>query len=131
MRPLRPASFLVLLALVAGCGGDDDEGDDGGKTTTTANAVQQDARAKGAARDLATVVEACFADEATYAGCADVGEGLNVAEATVESATDTTYTVVSPSASGNEFRVEKTEAGELARTCATAGEGGCRPDGTW
>ena len=135
MGSRRLGIFFILVALIAGCGGDDD-GDDGGATATTdtaatQSAAQQDAEAKRAARDLATVVEACFADRQTYAGCEKMGEGLNVGEATVEGATATTYTVVSPSESGNEFRAEKTKAGELERTCETPGEGGCGADGTW
>jgi hypothetical protein len=127
--------LFVLVVLLAGCGGDDDDGDSGGSATTDTaaaqDAVQQDAEAKGAARELVSFVEACYVDQMTYSGCENAAEGEDLGEATVEGAADTTFTVVSPSESGNEFRLEKTEGGELERTCETAGEGGCGPDGTW
>lgn len=132
MRSRWLGIFFILVALFAGCGGDDDDG--GSATTETAatqDAVQQDAEAKSAARELVSFVEACFVDQMSYSGCENAAEGEDLGEATVEGATDTTFTVVSPSESGNEFRLEKTEAGELERTCETAGEGGCGPDGTW
>lgn len=134
MRSRWLGIFFILVALFAGCGGDDDDDGGGSATTETAatqDAVQQDAEAKSAARELVSFVEACFVDQMSYSGCENAAEGEDLGEATVEAATDTTFTVVSPSESGNEFRLEKTEAGELERTCETAGEGGCGPDGTW
>lgn len=134
MGSRRLGIFFILVALFAGCGGDDD-GDSGGSASTdtvaTEEASQHDAHAKSAARELVTFVEACFVDQATYAGCETAGEGEDLGQAGVENATDTTFAVVSPSESGNEFRIEKTEAGELERTCETPGEGGCSPDGSW
>lgn len=135
MGSRRLGIFLILVALFAGCGGDDDDGDSGGTATTDTvaaqDAAQQDADAKSAARELVTFVEACYVDQMTYSGCETAGEGEDLGEATVEDATDTTYTIVSPSESGNEFRAEKTAAGDLERTCDTAGEGGCRAGGGW
>jgi hypothetical protein len=136
MRSRWLGIFFILVALFAGCGDDDsDSGDTGGSATTetvaTGNPAQQDAEAKSAARELVSFVEACFVDQMSYAGCENAAEGEDLGEATVEGATDTTFTVVSPSESGNEFRLEKTEAGELERTCETAGEGVCGSDGTW
>ena len=137
MRSRWLGIFFILVALFAGCGGDDGDSDDTGgggaatETVATQDVAQQDAEAKSAARELGSYVESCYVDELTYANCQNAAEGEDLGEATVEAATDTTFTVVSPSESGNEFRLEKTESGELERTCETAGEGGCGPDGTW
>lgn len=127
--------FLILAALAgAGCGDDDDNGDSGdGGTDTQVDlaAAGQDAQAKSDARKLVTFLEACFVDQMDYSACKDAAGGEDVGEATVESADVATYTIVSPSESGNDFRIEKTDAGELERTCETAGEGGCGADGSW
>ena len=136
----RRAALFLTTALVAfaGCGGDDDDEDTGGGggASTTAepagDAVQQDAKAKSGARTLVTLVEACVIDTGDYSGCKEPDTtGQTVEDATVESAAATTFVIVSPSESGNEFRIEKTDAGALERTCETAGEGGCEADGTW
>ena len=120
--------MLAALA-VAGCG-DDDDGD-GGNTQGGLTAGQQDAEAKANARELATVVEACFVDRQDYSGCRGAEGSDDVGEARVENSSATGYTIVSPSESGNAFRLEKTEDGTLVRTCTTAGKGGCSPSGTW
>ena len=132
MGSRRIGVFLSVVAL-AGCGGDDD-GNGGSEATDTEAAeaaVEQDARAKSDARNLVTLVETCYVDRMDYSACADAAGGEDVGEATVEGATASTYTVVSPSESGNEFRLGKTDAGALERTCDAAGEGGCRADGSW
>ena len=132
----RIGVFLTIAALAfAACGDDDDDGggESGGGTDTQAeqSALQQDAEAKMNGRQLVSYVEACFAGEQDYAACRNAAAGEDVGEATVEKADSATFTIVSPSESGNEFRVERTEAGELERTCETAGEGGCSAEGTW
>jgi hypothetical protein len=135
--PRRLGVCLSIAALaVAGCGGDDDEG--GGTTTAAMTTAQpaatpaaQDAEAKANARNVVVLLEACFVDQQDYSACREAARTEEVGPATVESADAATYTVVSPSESGNEFRAEKTAAGTLERTCETAGAGGCRPNGTW
>lgn len=135
MGSRRIGVFLTVAALlVAGCGDDDDDsGDSGGSPDTQAApaALEQDATAKAGARTLATFVEACFAGEQDYSACQDAAAGEEVGEATVETADAATFAIVSPSESGNEFRIEKTAGGAMERTCETAGEGGCSADGTW
>ena len=136
MGSRRIGVFLTVAALAfAGCGGDDDNGDNGGASTTdtaaSGGAAQQDAQAKSNARELVTYVEACYAGEQDYSACQDAAAGEDLGEATVETADAATFSIVSPSESGNEFRIDRTAAGVLKRTCDTAGEGGCEADGTW
>lgn len=45
--------------------------------------------------------------------------------------TPTGYTIVGDSDSGNSFTLERTAAGALNYTCATAGDGGCPSSGDW
>jgi hypothetical protein len=136
----RRAGVFLIAALVAlsGCGGGDKKDDGGGASTTPSDAAttpaatgQGDAQAKVGARTLVTYVEACYVDSMDYSTCKDPAAGEDVAAATVDSATATTYVIVSPSDSGNEFRIEKGEDGSTTQTCDTAGEGDCGPDGTW
>jgi type IV pilus assembly protein PilA len=129
----RAGVVLTAVALaLAGCGGDDDEGSDGGTDTQSEqSALSQDAQAKSDARNLVSYVEACYVDQMDYSACRDAAGGENVGEATVASADAATFTIVSPSESGNEFRIEKTKSGTLERTCETSGEGGCTADGSW
>ena len=138
MGSRRIGVFLTVGALAfAGCGGDDDDDGGGGEsaggtdTQPEQSALQQDAEARRDGRLLVSYVEACFAGEQDYSACRDAAAGEDVGEATVETADAATFTIVSPSESGNEFRVEKTGAGALERTCETAGEGGCSADGSW
>src|SRR5688500_17220219 len=108
MGSRRAVLTLIVVALLAGCGGDDDDGDNGsaGGTDTQSEqaAAGQDAQAKSDARELVTYVEACYADQMDYSGCKDAAAGEDLGAATVESADATTFTIVSPSESGNEFR---------------------------
>jgi hypothetical protein len=135
MGSRRFGVFLTIAALAfAGCGDDDDEGGDSGAgsdTPAAQPAAQQDAEAKRDARLLVSYVEACYADEQDYSACQDAAAGEDVGDAAVDTADAATFTIVSPSESGNEFRLEKAASGELERTCDTAGEGGCSADGAW
>ena len=137
MGSRRIGIFLtfVALATAVGCGSDDDDGDSGSAATTEEQSIEaageQDAAAKAAARELVTHVETCFVEQQSYAGCENAGEGADLGQATVESATDTSFTIVSPSESGNTFRLEKKKDGSLERICDTPGTGQCGPEGTW
>jgi type IV pilus assembly protein PilA len=127
------AGVLLIGLVLAGCGGGDDDGDlaDLTKTLAEQTAVSQDAQAKSDARNLVTYVEVCFTEQMDYSGCRDAAGGEDVGDATVASAGAATYTIVSPSESGNEFRIGKSRAGAITRACETRGEGGCPANGAW
>lgn len=99
----------------------------------------QDAAAKTAVRGLLSHVEACFVATNTYAECDSPSElgsmnldyGGAAGEVEVASGTATGYTLVGHSRSGADFRIARAAMGARARTCAPAGLGGCRDDGTW
>ena len=126
---------LIAVALLPGCGGDDDGGDSATTGTTETRAAQSpmalDAQAKSDARELVTYVEACYADQQDYSACRDAARGEDVGRATVLSADAATFTVASPSESGNEFRLDRTGAGALERTCTKPGDAGCPANGRW
>ena len=99
----------------------------------------QDASAKSDARNMVSHVESCFADTQTYVSCDTAAElgttGLSIgaADGQVEvtaSAVDG-YTIVAHSKSTNDFTITKAAGGAPTRTCTTAGDGGCKADGTW
>ena len=125
----------MLMVALAGCG----EEDDGGARDTTVGTdtqaeqspAAQDAQAKSDARELVTHVEACYADQQNYSACRDAARGEDVGRALVVSADAATFTVVSPSESGNEFRLDRTRQGTLRRTCTAPGEAGCPANGRW
>src|SRR3954447_3705235 len=116
---------LVAGLLASGCGGSDKDSSAAPAKADGAQAVQADAGAKATARTAVTEMEACFVDAASYAGCKPSGAG-----AAVSDVTDAGYTLTAKSASGNSFVIAKTADG-LARTCTTAGSGGCASGGTW
>jgi hypothetical protein len=122
---------VAVLAL-SGCGGDDNgSSDEATETVDSGLALEQDAEAKAAARNLVALVEVCYVDNQDYTQCIDAAGGEDVGEATVEAPSASEYTVTSPSESGNEFRVTKTGGAALERTCDEAGMGGCADDGSW
>ena len=131
MGSRRTCLVLIGAALLAGCGDDDD---DNGSTSDTQQSrqtpEQQDAFAKSDARNLATAVESCFVDAQDYSLCEDP-VGPDTPTAFLETADVSTYTVVAPSESGTSFRVEKTKAGTLKRTCTEPGKAGCPANGRW
>jgi hypothetical protein len=132
MGPRRAVLSLIVVAVLAGCG-DDDDGDTAATTDTQPEqtAIQQDAQAKANARNLATYVEACFVDEQDYSACRDAAAGEDIGAATVEIAKATTFSIVSPSESGNEFVLDRTPDGALQRSCTEPGTGGCPASGRW
>ena len=104
----------------------------------------QDASAKSDARNLVSQVESCFADTQTYTTCVTAAQlgttGLPLIDNTttpgdgnvsVTSSADTSYVITAESKSTNVFTITKTAGGAAARTCTTAGEGGCKTGGLW
>jgi type IV pilus assembly protein PilA len=89
----------------------------------------QDSSAKSDARNAVSQIESCFVDNNdTYVGC-PVGGGLPSTVA-VSAPSTTGYVVTATSKSGNSFVITKTDTG-YARSCNTAGVGGCQTGSTW
>ena len=102
----------------------------------------QDASAKSDARNLVSQVESCFADSQDYTACDTNAEltqggpiglviGTNPGEVSITAGNATSYAIVGHSKSGNSFTITKTNGAGPTRTCATAGDGGCKSDSTW
>jgi hypothetical protein len=129
-------AVVVLTAFafaLAGCGGDDDDNgsDEAADTVDSGAAVEQDAQAKADGRNLVTLVEVCYVDSQDYTQCVDAAGTEDVGQATVEAPSASEFVVISPSESGNEFRVTKGADGALERSCEEPGEGGCPASGSW
>jgi type IV pilus assembly protein PilA len=99
-----------------------------------------DADGKAVARSAQTAMETYLTDSATqnYAGAntaALVGIESSLADANALTVTligTDGYTVSETSTpTNNVFRITRNANGSTARTCTTAGEGGCRADGSW
>ena len=101
----------------------------------------QDADAKSLVRNLYSQVESCgtHGNDATYDGCTtafmltqgtglDLGTGLGQVQ--VVSAVGNSFEVRARSKSNHTFTITRT-GGAVTRTCAPAGQGACRPGGTW
>ena len=136
MGPRRAVVLTAALALaLPACGGDDEGGGGSDATrggeTAVASALAQDRRAKAHARNLATAVETCFVDRQDYSLCKRVDGWEATGDAQVERASASEYTLVAPSASGNEFRIERSAEGTTSRECSVAGRAGCPPGGRW
>ena len=82
-------------------------------------AKAQDSSAKSAVRNAVSQMESCYTDRDTYQGCQAGVEGV-----TASGQGDDGYVVTAASDSGNSFVITKTASGS-ARTCTTAGKGGC------
>ncbi|MGZ4597411.1 MAG: type IV pilin protein [Solirubrobacteraceae bacterium] len=99
----------------------------------------QDASAKSDARNMVSQVESCFADQQDYSKCnttAALGTtgldwGTGQGQVSVIAAAVDGYTIEAVSKSGNKFDIKKTAGGPPARSCTTAGSGGCKADSTW
>jgi type IV pilus assembly protein PilA len=98
----------------------------------------QDADAKSTARNLASQIESCFSNEQDYTKCAPSGNqvagvdtGLDLSKTTYAASNATSYTIATTAKSGNVFTLTKTNGGAAARTCTTAGKGGCPTGGNW
>jgi hypothetical protein len=130
----RAVVFLTVLGLaLVGCGGDDDDASDDTAETTVdaALAIDQDKQAESDARNLVLLLETCFVEQQDYTRCLDAAGGEDVGQATVEASAPGGYTVISPSESGNEFRIEKGASSTLQRTCEEPGSGDCPANGRW
>jgi type IV pilus assembly protein PilA len=96
----------------------------------------QDADAKSNARNVVSAVKSCYADTQDYADC-DSGADLEAAGSQAGIGVDgdpvaitipagENFAVTATSDSGNTFTITEHTDGTSNRTCATAGEGGCR-----
>ena len=134
MGSRRAVVVLTVVGLaLAGCGGDDDDSsDDAAETTVDAGlALEQDKQAEADARNLVLLLETCFVEQQDYTRCLDSASGEDVGQATVEASAPGQYIVISPSESGNEFRIEKGASSTLQRTCEEPGSGDCPANGRW
>ena len=100
----------------------------------------RDAEAKAAARTAQIAAEAIRTandgdydgtDGVTVANLRAIELTLNDAALTVPAVVATSYTVRVTSDSGNSFDLARNADGTTDLTCVTAGEGGCKSDGTW
>jgi len=99
----------------------------------------QDASAKSVARNMVSHVESCFADNQDYQLCDTATElgttglviGTGPGEVSITAGNATSYAIVGHSKSGNTFTITKTNGAGPTRSCATAGDGGCKADSTW
>ena len=98
----------------------------------------QDADAKSTARNVASQLESCYANNGSYVPCAPSGNkienqdtGLDLSNTAVSGLAANDYTIASTSKSGNVFTIKKTAGGAAVRTCTTAGQGGCPSTGSW
>ena len=108
-------------------------------------AKSYDARAKSNARNMASQIEACWhANGDGYIGCAaalttnntglDIGPGPDEVRIVTETPLGYEIEAISGSDSGgsnHSFRIIHNIGGVFDRQCLPAGEGGCKPDGTW
>ena len=96
-------------------------------------AKAQDSEAKSSVRTAQTAMETYYTDNQKYTGATDVIlEGIepalqNANSFTVDSATDTAYTVsvVSKSNDATKYSITNT-GGVVTRTCDDPGKGGCK-----
>ena len=99
----------------------------------------QDADAKSIARNLASQIESCYANNGAYTACEPDGNniennptGLDLANTDVTIVDEESYTIVTESeADGQSFTITKTDGGAAERTCETTGKGGCPANGEW
>jgi type IV pilus assembly protein PilA len=99
----------------------------------------QDADAKSNARNVVSAVKSCYADTQDYTQCdtgaeldangAQAGVGVDGAPVDITIPAGENFAVTATSDSGNTFTITEHTDGTSNRTCATAGDGGCRtPD---
>jgi type IV pilus assembly protein PilA len=99
----------------------------------------QDADAKSVARNLASQIESCYANNGSYTNCGPTGNniennptGLDLSRTTVSGLGADDYTIVTNSqATGQSFTIAKTGGGAAVRTCTATGKGGCPTTGNW
>jgi type IV pilus assembly protein PilA len=87
-----------------------------------------------------TLIEACYADQMSYATCKLDADGKVAGEASglvqgsgpgqvTSTGSDSGYVVAATSKSGNKFVITKAGGGAVTRTCTTEGQGGCPASG--
>ena len=100
----------------------------------------QDADAKSTARNVASQLESCYANNGSYGPCApsgnnienqDTGLDLSNTTVTVSNANPNNYTIATTSKSQNVFTITKTGGGAALRSCTQQGKGGCPQSGSW
>jgi type IV pilus assembly protein PilA len=104
----------------------------------------QDANAKSDARNLVSQMEACFRNTDGYVGCSaeltaavtnlPIGAGPGQVQVTQETATGYEIQATSESDLGGAyhvFTITQNIGGVFEKTCAPAGKGGCKADGSW
>ena len=99
-----------------------------------------DADAKENGRNLVTQLESCYAAQETFVGCMAsqevtqsaliIGTADGQVDATGLGDDDFVVTAYSK-APGHTFTLTKTNGTAAVRSCAPAGEGGCKSDNTW
>jgi type IV pilus assembly protein PilA len=100
----------------------------------------QDTEAKTQVRTMQTAEETLYTDEQSYtlgnlSKLQSIEPSLNsgkaVPQAPVITAAGDGYTVSSKSVTGNIFKIQKDNAGNVTRTCTTGGQYGCPSNGSW
>ena len=102
----------------------------------------QDADAKSTARNVASQLESCYANNGSYGTCNKSGNniegndtGLDLSQTAIGVSTaagkENDYTIATTSKSGGVFTITKTNGGAAVRTCTPASKGGCPASGSW
>ena len=99
----------------------------------------QDAEAKSTARNVASQIESCYANNGSYQSCQKTGNsiegndtGLDLTDTTISGLGPDSYTIVTLSkAQGQSFTITKTNGAAAVRTCNVGGKGGCPTGGKW
>jgi type IV pilus assembly protein PilA len=104
----------------------------------------QDSEAKSNARNMASQVESCYANEQDYTKCLPdastgkiqnevtglpVGSGKGQVTATSDGANN--YIITAKSQSDTDFVIKKVNGGAVERTCSVASKGGCKTGSVW
>ncbi len=98
----------------------------------------QDTEAKTEARTMQTAMETYYTDEQTYAGqtaatlkVIEPAIGSGKATPAVNTAAVDNYEVQSTSKTGNVFKINKDNNGNVVRSCTTGAKFGCPTSGSW
>ena len=98
----------------------------------------QDTEAKSEARTMQTAMETYYTDEQTYAGqtaatlkVIEPAIGSGKATPAVNTAAIDNYEVQSTSKTGNVFKINKDNNGNVTRSCTTGAKFGCPTSGSW
>ena len=107
-------------------------------------AKAQDADAKSNARNMVSHIEACWHTNGGFLGCTaeltasftglPVGPGIDevrIGQETVDGYEITATSLADTGGGNHTFTITHNIGGVFSRTCAPAGEGGCRADQTW